>query len=374
MRPGSMRRMSVDGHSIQCQGVIHLVLSAALIVTFSLVGGCRAREKILKVSIEFTRIPPAAEGGPDKLDIIQGRVVGGHAGQRIVLYAKSGVWWVQPVARLPFTDIQPDSTWVNSTHLGTEYAALLVEPGYPPPAKLRELPRQEAGVAAVARVKGSDAGAGVSKIITFSGYEWRVRNAPSDRGWRGVMNAYSPANAWTDRNGWLHLRISKESGKWQSAEVSLTRSFGYGTYRFRVQDISRMEPGAVLGMFTWDYAGGDRNHREMSIEISQWGDPINKNAQFVVQPLFVPENVARFEAPPEILTHSFRWEPGEVSFRTVRGSEGGNKATVVSEHVFTSGVPTPGVETIRMNLYVYHGGRPLQNGTEVVVEKFEYLP
>jgi hypothetical protein len=188
------------------------------------------------------------------------------------------------------------------------------------------------------------------------------------------MNDYDPANAWTDGNGWLHLRITKQSGKWTCAEVSLTRTLGYGTYSFVVHDISHLEPAAVLGMFTWDYAGEDPNHREMATEITRWGDPASKNAQYVLQPFYIPANVARFDAPSGVLTHSFRWEAGRVSFRTVRGAVGGKGASAVSEHVFTSGVPIPGVETIRMNLYVYSSGAPLQNRAEVVVEKFEYLP
>jgi hypothetical protein len=64
-----------------------------------------------------------------------------------------------------------------------------------------------------------------------------------------------------------------------------------------------------------------------------------------------------------------------VSFKTVRGSGNGSKPAVVAEHVFTSGVPSSGVETVRMNLYVFRGAKePLQNGAEVVIEKFEYLP
>ena len=54
-------------------------------------------------------------------------------GQRIVVYAKSGPWWVQPWPDKPFLPIQPDHTWSTPTHLGFEYAALLVDPGYDPP-------------------------------------------------------------------------------------------------------------------------------------------------------------------------------------------------------------------------------------------------
>jgi hypothetical protein len=113
----------------------------------------------------------------------------------------------------------------------------------------------------------------------------------------------------------------------------------------------------------------------MDIEVSQWGDPTSKNAQYVVQPFFVPENASRFNLPSGVLAHSFRWEPGRATFRTVRASEAGSKARAVSEHVFTSGVPSPGIETVRMNVYVFGGAKqPLQNGVEVVIEKFEYLP
>jgi hypothetical protein len=64
-----------------------------------------------------------------------------------------------------------------------------------------------------------------------------------------------------------------------------------------------------------------------------------------------------------------------VSFRTVRGSASGARPDVVAAHAFTSGVPSPGHETVRMNLYVFDNRRVrLQHGAEVIIEKFEYLP
>ncbi len=225
---------------------------------------------------------------------------------------------------------------------------------------------------AVAIAKGGSLGAPVTRTLFFSGYEWRIRDAPSDRGGK---NNYNPSNAWTDSGGALHLRIAKVSGQWTCAEVALTRSFGYGTYSFVVRDASHLEPMVVFSMFTWDYAGTDRNHREMDIEVSRWGDPTSKNAQFVVQPFYIPENASRFTAPPGVLTHSFRWEPGRVSFRTVRGSGNGGETHTVAEHVFTSGVPSAGIETARINLYISRDAKQLpQNEAEIVIEKFMYLP
>src|ERR1700750_1510262 len=83
-----------------------------------LYGGCRSQQSA--PSIEFTNIPLSEEGGTRRLDPLEGKVTGARPGQFIVLYAHSGAWYVQPYADQPFTTIQPDSTWRNSTHLGTE--------------------------------------------------------------------------------------------------------------------------------------------------------------------------------------------------------------------------------------------------------------
>jgi hypothetical protein len=338
-----------------------------------LLNGCRSRPEGAGPVIEFTRVPPAEVSRTDKLDIIQGRVIGARPGQQIVLYAKTGTWWLQPLSNSPFTKIQPDSNWINSTHLGSEYAALLVEPGYRPQGMMNALPNLGGEVAAIATAEGATSGPTLSPPLHFSGYEWRVRNAPSNRG--DTTNIYDPANAWTDKSGALHLRIAKQAGQWTCAEVTLTRSFGYGTYSFVVRDTSHFEPAVAFAMFTWDYAGDDQNNREMDIEISRWGDPASKNAQYEVQPFYVPANVARFTVPAGMLTHSFRWEPGKVSFRTVRGAVNDPGSEIVGEHVFTSGVPAPGVESVRMAFYIYgKTEHPVQNGAEVVIEKFEYLP
>jgi hypothetical protein len=329
---------------------------------------CGTRSDAPEPSIQFTRIPQADPGGSEKNDIIEGTVKGSRPGQQIVLYARSGKWWIQPLRSNPFSRIQ-NAHWTNATHLGMEYAALLVEPGFRPPPTYDALPTRGGNIAAVAVVHGQEKPPSVT--IPFSGYEWRVRDAPSSR---GGGNPYDPSNVWTDADGAMHLRAKKVRSHWVCSEVSLTRSFGYGTYRFVVRDISHLEPALVFGIFTWDYAGGAQGNREMDIEITRWGNPSIKNAQYVVQPYYVASNVFRCSLPAGPLTHTIRWDPGRVSFRSVRGSAD-EHAPTVAEHVFTSGVPRPGIESIRMNHYVYHGGLAIQQSTsEVIVERFEYLP
>jgi hypothetical protein len=323
-------------------------------------------------SIQFNRVPRSDDGGTESRSIIEGRVEGSHPGDQIVLFAKSGtgLWWVQPFADEPYTAIRSNLQWSSSTHLGTEYAALLVDPAYRPPETTETLPRKGGSVIAVATAKGEPERLMVSRTLHFSGYEWEIRGVPSNRG--GATNNYDPANAWTDSDGRLHLRIARGAGEWTCAEVTLTRSLGYGSYSFDVRDVSGLEPSAVLGLFTWDDAIADVNHREMDTEISRWGDPAGKNAQYVVQPYYVPANVVRFSAPSGALTYSFRWQPGRVDFKTVRKPGG----ALIAEHTFTSGIPLPGGEAVHMNLYAFTASKnsQLQHEAEVVIEKFQYLP
>jgi len=134
---------------------------ALLAVVFALLSGCnvartRAGSNAAAPTIEFTSVPAAGADNPEELNTIKGRVIGARPGQQIVLYARTQtMWWVQPLADQPFTNIQADSRWSNSTHPGIAYAALLVGPDFHPPATTDVLPGQ--GVIAVAMTKGEPA-------------------------------------------------------------------------------------------------------------------------------------------------------------------------------------------------------------------------
>ncbi len=352
---------------------------AVLVTTAAFVTGCSSQNRAQKPAVEITVVPAANSGGPEQVQTIEGRVNGAAPGQQLILYARNGngTWFVQPFRSRPVTKIQADSTWKNSTHLGTEYAALLVNSWYTAASKTTTLPVAGGGVVAVTSVKGRPVAAIAPKSIRFSGYDWIVRSADDNRG--GDLNSYDPANAWTDPKGYLHLQSRERNGKWACAEVRLTRSLGYGTYRFVIQDSAHLPPYAVLGMFTWDEARDDETRSEMDIELSQWGNPNSKNAQYVVQPYYVPENIVRFAVPPGPLTHVLHWAPGVGSFKTIRGDHSGPSAPSASksveEHVFKSDVPSPAAETVHIDLYdFYHSRSGPKIPAEAVIESFEYLP
>ena len=366
---GSSHTSGVN-HSRNC---VIAGLSVLLIFNFLFVG-C-AREKAVGPSIEFSKIPLAAQGGRERVDTIAGRVRNARPGQQIVIYAHSGQWWVQPWPERPFIPIKADSTWSTETHLGFEYAALLVGPDYHPLPTIDVAPTQGGSVALVTIVKGT----GTPQLapvgsLKFSGYDWGVRKIESDKG--GMSNLYDSENAWTDASGALHLQIKKKSGRWSCAEIFLKRSLGYGTYLLTVRDTSHLEPAAVFSMFTFDESASEQYFREMDVEVGGRADGANKNnARYEIQPLYIPGNLFAFAAPAGTLTFVLHWESGHATFKTFRGRSAGAGMQLVSEQEFTSGIPAPGKALPRLIFYVVASDKnPMQKPSEVVVEKFEYLP
>jgi hypothetical protein len=360
-------------------------LLAVMLLVYFVPTGCHSSSRNSAPTVAFSKIP-AAQESTYKIDIIEdadykrdlseGRATGARPGQRIVLYARTdGRWGVCRQSGQPFTNIEADGRWKASVHLGTQYAALLVDPTYNPPEQTESLPSVGNGVVALAVVNGEGPAPvpPTPKIVKFSGYEWTTSTGPVFRA--GSRNFFDPANVWTDERGALHLRISGSPGKWTAAELKLTRSLGYGTYRFQVRDVSHLEPSALLTLITWDGVGTESNRRELDVELGRWGYLVNDNVHYVVQPYYVPANFVPFRVPPGVYTHSFRWEPGQVTFSTVAGSGNTDAGRVINQHVFTSGVPSPGGESVRIALYVFHQGQvPLKTENGVIIDKFEYLP
>src|SRR5260370_7807885 len=68
--------------------------------------GCRSGQNGFKPSIEFTKVPPAREGGPAILERIDGRVVGPHSGHQFVLYPRIAQCIFHPLTTHPSPHIQ----------------------------------------------------------------------------------------------------------------------------------------------------------------------------------------------------------------------------------------------------------------------------
>jgi hypothetical protein len=297
---------------------------------------------------------------------------------QLVIFSRTDRWYVQPFTSAPFTSIHPDGSWTSNIHLGEEYAVLLVGGEYEPPATTLGLPRVGGEIIAIVRVpaarhaaKSGGYAQSWPRVIEFSGFKWWVKRGPGPLGPGPNHFSDSPESVWVDDRGHLHLRIRRERGRWRCAEVVSQRSFGHGTYRFWLDSrADSLDARAVLGMFTWSDVP-EYHHREIDIEIARWGDPKAANAQFVVQPWTLPENIFRFTVPADLSSsvHAFRWLPDRIRFRSASG------AATLQEWELTSGIPPAGGENARINFWLIGGLAPLnEKEMEVVIRQFDFLP
>jgi hypothetical protein len=79
-------------------------------------------------------------GGDEKFDIISGEVrIDSPENYRIVVYAYTNMWYIQPSFNKPFTVIIKGE-WTTETHLGKKYAVMLVKKEYEPKNMIFNLP------------------------------------------------------------------------------------------------------------------------------------------------------------------------------------------------------------------------------------------
>ena len=102
--------------------------------------------------ISITRVPEAEPPEGTFMGTIQGKVSGvSPKDTRVVLYAHTDAWYVQPNVASPFTEIDADGSWETEVHLAVEYAALLVDTSFRPHARMSELPPLGREVKAISR-------------------------------------------------------------------------------------------------------------------------------------------------------------------------------------------------------------------------------
>ena len=216
-----------------------------------------------------------------------------------------------------------------------------------------------------------------TQVIAFSGSNWLVK-ASENKAVGPGPNYFSGQNVWV-RDAELHLRISERDGRWYSAEIVSAASFGFGTYRFRIQsDVADLDPNVVLGLFTWS-DDPSFSHREIDIEVSRWGDPGGRNAQCVVQPYDKPGAVVRFEVPASLKNpiYAFTWTPEAVTCEIADADERpkSDPPPFRFAHRFTNGIPPAGGENARINLWQLGGQSPARGRSqEVVIAGFRFIP
>lgn len=332
--------------------------------------------------IEFTSVPPL--GSNANLTGTTANV--DPATHRVVVYIFVQGWWIKPTNAAPLTVIQPNGAWTTDITTGgadavaTKIAAFLLPQGYAPPILN--------GAATLPAELGSNALAAVSterqspNAFHFSGYDWDVKTSGGFLFGPGP-NIFSDStdNVWVDGSGKLHLRVTFSGGQWRCAEVVLSKSLGFGTYRFYIDSpVDPLDPNVVLGLFTWSDDPAF-THREIDIEMSRWGNAADPaNAQYVIQPFGTPGNLTRWTIPAAAspTTHSFQWTDGHVDFVSHNGAYAPPPASVPEITQWTrqgAAVPPPGDERVRLNLWLFNGAAPSDGQeVEVVISRFVFVP
>jgi hypothetical protein len=77
--------------------LVQVFLQRSLLLVFCVaLNSCQSHKANSAPSIEFTHIPPVAQGGLERVDAISGRVRSARPQQQIINNAHSGQRWVQP--------------------------------------------------------------------------------------------------------------------------------------------------------------------------------------------------------------------------------------------------------------------------------------
>jgi hypothetical protein len=294
---------------------------------------------------------------------------------KIVIYVLTNMWYVQPWADAPYTDIASDGSWQSYTHPWDSIVVLLVDPAnYSPQTTEITNPALDPGVIAWTSYPSGPA------TVDFASYTWGIKttgNAPSDQfdpGPNFWSNDPSVVHVATDG---LHLKINQIDGEWQCAEVYLPSSLGYGVYTVQVASpLNQLDQNTVAAPL-FIYAA---TNQELDNEYSGTNGliPSPDNAQFVVQPYTVAGNIVRFvQASSTQFTSQIEWRADHVTFTTWNGwSATPSGSDVIKTWTYTgSDIPPVGQERVHINLWLLNGNAPLSGaGDEMIIQSFTYQP
>jgi hypothetical protein len=223
-----------------------------------------------------------------------------------------------------------------------------------------------------------------AKTLQFSGYTWEVRSGGGNPG----PCDWKDNNAWTDENGFLHLKISKSNGIWHCAEVTMLESLDFGKYQFWViGQIDTLDPNVVLGLFSYQ---GPPGTNEIDIEMARWGDPNNPNLNYTIWPSFAdsacqsdPTTCPRGNSFPFSLsgtytTHRYIWSSTDILFKSLHDHVDNNDNQFArwrfTPASYTKRIPQDPMP-VHMNLWLLDGLPPTDGQpVEIVIRSFTYKP
>src|SRR4051794_759514 len=182
------------------------------------------------------------------------------------------------------------------------------------------------------------------QTLMWSGRSWKLTS-----GHMAGVALGNPGNVTIDTQGYLHLRIVQQNGKWTAAELFTTENLGFGTYQWIVEgNVYAMDPTTVLGLFTYGPAHhiGTNAEDEIDIEFSQWNKTCHGcDADFTVYPATghrKPKGVSAWEDNFQVTggtltTARMEWFPDHIVFTLMNGAQPiRTVADVIKTETYTS--------------------------------------
>jgi hypothetical protein len=206
--------------------------------------------------------------------------------------------------------------------------------------------------------------AGWTQSFPFAGMMWERKMGCGGPG----PNCWAPGNAAVDSDG-VHLKLTRASGHWYSAEIRTTQPVSAGSYSVRL--IGRpdlLDANVVLGVFLYDDAAGDRGDpcpAELDMESGRFGDPAAANGHFVTYGTGLCGATDVVDFPYSLggtyTTHQIDWGPGTVAFRLMHGHRCAPDSPeyLIAERRFDSSmIPADGGMRLHLNLWAFAGQGP----------------
>jgi hypothetical protein len=297
------------------------------------------------------------------------------SGLRVVGWARTDRFYLQPRSDAPFTPIGNDGSFQFATNPWDQVVVLLVDDTYEVPAasSLDYHPATDAGVRAWAEYPPG-------RRIEFAARCWHVKDStPHPTGPGPTVFAATDEHVHVDDAGRLHLAVRRYGETWAGAEVVATQPLGFGDYTYQVESVLAQLPVPLVfsGFLFASLA------REIDIEFSRaltasCAAPPGADGQFVVQPFTRPGNRQCFVVPPGVLTtHRIRWRPAGVEFASWEGASPtppADPARVRTWAYTGADVPAAGGVRMRFNLWLVAGIPPTQVPYEIIVRSFTFAP
>lgn len=220
----------------------------------------------------------------------------------------------------------------------------------------------------------ADSSYGKSKYIVFAGYEWEVKEGRYHPG----KNDWLANNVWVDKQGYLHLKVSRVGNRWYCAEVSSVKRFGYGSYQFQVIGaVDKLDPNIVLGLFVYPGRENFAEDNEIDIEFTKWGEPDAATGNYTVAAAAETYHFP-FYLDGNYTSQQFTWTKNQILFQSFHGHVPSDD-TQFSSWLYNSDeylgkMPKPPVR-VHMNLWLFLGKPPIDGQErEVVIKNFIFKP